>query len=340
MVPSRGPLRYTNYLGTDGLPYPPVGAPNLLPFQTSPHGGGLKELTANVSPPRGAPATPELSPIPKSNSQRLQSPEQTSTACEEAMNLSLASSKSSPGPRNGPGQKSLPYPLKKQNGKIKYECNVCMKTFGQLSNLKLHATAHLQKHHLVHTGEKPHECQVCHKRFSSTSNLKTHLRLHSGEKPYQCKLCNTKFTQYIHLKLHRRLHSGRDRPYRCQICAGAFFHRFSLRIHQRSCCLASSPASAGMKEMIERFDASQEADTLTETATAPQVEEAVERWLARTLEGEGKEDQKEATMLLKTLASVLHSPMGQSVVTSSHHAQTMGYQERASVVISTKGRLL
>lgn len=54
MLPSRGPLRYGGYLGSDGLPYPPVGAPNLLPVSLpfSPSNqGGLKELTANVSPP-------------------------------------------------------------------------------------------------------------------------------------------------------------------------------------------------------------------------------------------------------------------------------------------------
>eukprot|EP00064_Thunnus_orientalis_P002062 superscaffoldBa00000143_g2069 len=357
MLPSRGSLRYSNYLSTDGLPYPPIGPPNLLPvslpYPPSPH-GGLKELTPNVSPPRGAPATPELSPLPKPSSQH-QSPEQSPSGCEEAMNLTLATTKSNPAPRNGPGHKSLPYPLKKQNGKIKYECNICAKTFGQLSNLKVHLRvhsgerpfqcnlckksftqlAHLQKHHLVHTGEKPHECQVCHKRFSSTSNLKTHLRLHSGEKPYQCKLCSTKFTQYIHLKLHRRLHSSRDRPYRCQLCAQAFFHRFSLRIHQRSCCLANAPVNVHIKEMVERFDASQEADTLTEAATAPQVEEAVERWLARTLEGEGKEDQKEATILLKALTVAINAPtmpMAQSAVPASHHSPPLAYQERASVV--------
>lgn len=137
MLPSRGALQYGGYLSADRLPYPPMVPPTLLPmsipYAQSTH-GGLKEQTPNVSPPRGSPATPEMSPPAKPGSHLL-TPEPSPSGCDEAMNLSVA--KSSTAPRNGPGHKSLPYPLKKQNGKIKYECNICSKTFGQLSNLKV-----------------------------------------------------------------------------------------------------------------------------------------------------------------------------------------------------------
>ncbi|KAJ8298457.1 hypothetical protein KUTeg_024988 [Tegillarca granosa] len=74
---------------------------------------------------------------------------------------------------------------KSPNQKI-FICSVCEKRFTK--------KYHVDRHMLIHTGEKPHKCHDCGRCFNNKSNLMSHIQLvHKKLSPYQCDMCQEVF---------------------------------------------------------------------------------------------------------------------------------------------------
>lgn len=68
--------------------------------------------------------------------------------------------------------------------------------------------AHLIRHRMLHTGERPFPCTECEKRFTERSKLIDHYRTHTGVRPFTCTVCGKSFIRKDHLRKHQRNHTA------------------------------------------------------------------------------------------------------------------------------------
>ena len=79
---------------------------------------------------------------------------------------------------------------------------------------------------------KPHKCQVCSKCFTTKQVLERHNLIHKGERLFVYEKCGKDFNKKCNLKCHQKVH-GDEREFRCHHCKKDFKHSQSLKKHIR-----------------------------------------------------------------------------------------------------------
>ncbi|XP_058049382.1 zinc finger and BTB domain-containing protein 49 isoform X11 [Ahaetulla prasina] len=120
-------------------------------------------------------------------------------------------------------------------------------TFVENVSHRFAASGDVQRHIIIHSGEKPHLCDICGRGqelmaegfilawsgFSNFSNLKEHKKNHAAEKVFTCDECGKSFNLPRKLVKHRIRHTG-EKPYNCSVCGKCFAGSGDLRRHIRT----------------------------------------------------------------------------------------------------------
>ena len=94
-------------------------------------------------------------------------------------------------------------------GERPYKCTKCCWAFSQSSQLYKHlqnvhgeSTKKVSDDPKKNRGHEKLVCDNCPREFRDIAHLKRHFLTHTGEKPYKCKLCSSSFREKHHLSRH------------------------------------------------------------------------------------------------------------------------------------------
>lgn len=81
--------------------------------------------------------------------------------------------------------------------------------------------------------KRPFICTICKKSYTSAFELERHLVVHVGEKQHVCTRCDDRFSTLTALTLHLGYYHAVNARNVCSVCGIRFFHVEHLRIHSK-----------------------------------------------------------------------------------------------------------
>ncbi|KAF2899258.1 hypothetical protein ILUMI_06921 [Ignelater luminosus] len=94
----------------------------------------------------------------------------------------------------------------------KYLCPICEVMLTSQHDFTLHIRSHNNESE-VQDPEKGFACRICCKVLSSSASLDRHMLIHSGERPFTCRHCGDTFTTNGNMHRHMRTHTSRTDNY-------------------------------------------------------------------------------------------------------------------------------
>ncbi|KAJ2951703.1 hypothetical protein O0L34_g13864 [Tuta absoluta] len=123
----------------------------------------------------------------------------------------------------------------KKHRRYRKICDVCLKSFDRVSDLKRHLIEHivrstLAKSPATRSGTLTLHCEVCQaETFTKIDRYKAHLREHAKLTLYKCTFCNKSFSDSSNFSKHKKIHGATY--FQCDLCQRKFNSKKMITRH-------------------------------------------------------------------------------------------------------------